>query len=278
MLKASHILSIAFASLAFVGATVVAQAQSPAEMNDNSKETWLGVRKDAFGTRELLDGTGKIKLETPIRAEDAAVVPISVTMPASFAPSVKKLTLVIDMNPMPVVGTFTYGPAAGDGERLLTTRVRVNQYSNVRAVAETEDGKLYMVTNFVKASGGCSAPAGKDPEEAMKNIGKMQIKTAIGQSSDKSLTHIAQVAIKHPNNSGLQMDQLSGYYIPARYIDKLEVKTGGKLIFSLEGGISFSEDPNVRFSYQGNPADPMTVTAKDSDDTHFSGQSTPNPS
>lgn len=45
----------------------------------------------------------------------------------------------------------------------LATRVRVDDYSYVRAVAETADGKLHMVKAFVKASGGCSAPPSRTP-------------------------------------------------------------------------------------------------------------------
>ena len=44
----------------------------------------------------------------------------------------------------------------------ISTRVRVNSYTNVHAVAELSDGKLYVVKTYVKASGGCSAPAVKD--------------------------------------------------------------------------------------------------------------------
>lgn len=262
----------ALAAFAFAGVASAVQA----EMAENG-DAWQGLRKDVFGTRQIDDGAGKIKLETPIRAEDAAVVPITVTMPSDFARNVKALTLIIDKNPMPVVGVFKYGPAAGVGDRILSTRVRVNQYSDVRAIAETTDGKLFMVANFVKASGGCSAPASKDPEEAAKTLGKMKIKTAIGKTED-GLSHEAQVMIKHPNTSGLQMDQLTGLYTPARYISKVEIKTGDHIIFSLEGGISFSEDPNLIFTYQGNPADPMVVTAEDSDGTHFAGRSTPDQS
>lgn len=265
-------LKAALASFALAGLAFAAHA----DMAEKS-EAWQGLRKDVFGTRQIEDGTGKLKLETPIRAEDAAVVPISVTMPADFAPNVKSLTLVVDKNPMPVVGVFTYGPAAGAGERMISTRVRIDQYSDVRAIAETTDGKLYMVANFVKASGGCSAPASKDPEEAAKTLGKMKIKTAIGKTSG-GLTNEAQVMIKHPNTSGLQMDQLTGLYTPPRYINKVEIKTGDAVIFSLEGGISFSEDPNLTFTYNGNPSDPMVVTAEDSDGTHFAGRSTPSQS
>jgi sulfur-oxidizing protein SoxY len=241
----------------------------------NNPGAWTDIRKDAFGSREILDGAGKITLEAPKRAEDAATVPITVRMPAPFAADVKSLTLVIDQNPSPVVATFNYGDAAGTGERMLATRVRIDQYSDVRAIAETTDNKLYMTTVFVKASGGCSAPASKDPEEAAKEMGKMRVKTAAGKEDG---SEVAQVMLKHPNTSGMAMDQITHAYPPARFIDKLSVTTGGKLIFSMEGGISISEDPNFRFTYQGNPADKMDVKAEDSEGTQFSGHSTPSQS
>ena len=264
-----------FAAAALAACAAFTVLPAAAETADN--EIWKGLQKDVFGAREILDGTGMITLDAPIRAEDAAVVPLTVKMPAKFAANVTKLTIVIDKNPSPVVGAFTYGPAAGKGDRMLATRVRMDQYSDVRAVAETADGKLYMISRFVKASGGCSAPASKDAEEAAKTLGKMQIKTAIAKSAD-GLGQEAQVMIKHPNTSGMQMDQLTGLYTPARFVNKMEVKTGSNVVFSVEGGISFSEDPNVRFSYEGNPSDTMEVKAEDSDGTQFAGRSTPSPS
>ena len=49
---------------------------------------------------------------------------------------------------------------------LDTASVKVESYTNVHAVAELDDGKLYAVKTFVKASGGCSAPALKNPDAA----------------------------------------------------------------------------------------------------------------
>ena len=69
--------------------------------------------------------------------------------------------------------------------------------------------------------------------------------------------------IRHPNNSGMQMDQLTHLYIPAHYIDKVVVRQGEALIFSMEGGISLSEDPNFRFSYAPNGAKMISVEAHD---------------
>ena len=104
-------------------------------------------------TATIAEEDGTITLEAPYRAEDAAVVPLTMRIPASVAANVKSLTLVIDKNPAPVAATFTFGQAAGDGERMLSTRVRIDMYSNVRAVIETADGKLHMATKYVKAVG-----------------------------------------------------------------------------------------------------------------------------
>ena len=237
------------------------------------EDVWPDIKHGEFGDRAVSDAGDKIVLEAPTRAQDAATVPISVRMPAAFAKNVKTLTLIVDRNPSPIVGTFAYGEAAGAGDRLLATRIRVNQYTDVRAVAETTDGRLFMTSRFVKASGGCSAPATKDPAEAAKDMGKMQIKTAI--PAEPGIAHEALVMIRHPNYSGLQMDPVSHGYTPAHIITKMEVRTGGKLVFAMEGGISISENPNFRFSYEGNPSDPMTVQAEDSMDNKFEGHSIP---
>jgi sulfur-oxidizing protein SoxY len=250
---------------------------SPASAEKADDSAWLSIKRDLFETRDVLDGTGKVSLETPVRAEDAATVPITVKLPAPFAGNVKTLTLVVDENPAPIVAVFTYGPAAGEGERIISTRIRIDRYSNVRAIAETTDGKLYMAANYVKASGGCSAPAGKDADEAKKSMGRMIVRTSVGKSAD-GLNQEAQIMIRHPNNSGLQMDQLTGLYTPAHYIDRIEVRTGSALVFTMEGGISISEDPNIRFTYKGNPADVMSVEAKDSNDEEFSSTSQRSPS
>src|SRR6267142_2846733 len=96
------------------------------------------------------------------------------------------------------------------------TRVRVNNYTDVHAVAELSDGKLYMTKTYVKASGGCSAPAAKNVEEAKGKLGQMRFRQfAKPSEGPTSGAREAQIMIGHPNNSGLQMDQVTQLYIPA---------------------------------------------------------------
>lgn len=257
--------------LALIAAAAMALSALPARADD----PWPDIKRDVFANRDIAEEDGTISLEAPYRAEDAAVVPLTMRIPASVARDVKTLTLVIEKNPAPVAATFHFGEAAGAGDRMLSTRVRIDMYSNVRAVIETTDGKLHMTTKYVKASGGCSAPAGKDMDEALASMGKMQIRTfepATPPTSSPDMRE-AQVMIRHPNFTGMQMDQLTREYTPMKIVQDIEVKRGGVLIFSVEGGISISENPNFRFTYAADGSAPIEVVAKDTDGRTFTGTS-----
>jgi sulfur-oxidizing protein SoxY len=172
---------------------------------------------------------------------------------------VTKITLVVDENPAPVAAVFRLRD--GQKEFDMATRVRVDSYTFVRAVATMDDGRLFMTKAYVKAAGGCSAPAAKDPIEAKANLGEMRFRV-FGDRGD------AQVQVRHPNYSGLQMDQITRLYTPAWFIEKLDVRQGAKMLFSMEGGISISEDPTFRFSY-GGTGEPVTVEARDTEGQIF---------
>ena len=240
------------------------------------KDPWPELHRDVFGSKPMIEDGGVVTLEAPIRAEDAALTPLTIRIPAEHAAEARKLTLMIDKNPSPVVAEITFGPAAGTGERMISTRVRVDMYSNIRAVVETADGKMYMAVKFVKAAGGCSAPALKDPDAILAEIGKMHVK-AIPVTDAAAPMREGQLMIKHPQYSGLQTNQATGYWIPFKYITALDVKRGGEVVFSMTGGISISEDPNIRFSYAPNTSggdETIEVTATDTDGRIMKGAST----
>jgi sulfur-oxidizing protein SoxY len=229
-----------------------------------SENAWASLANDIFKGRTLADGTGLVSLEMPSRAEDAAVVPVTmrVTLPPGDPRRLRALTLVVDDNPAPVAATFAFGDKAGVST--ISTRVRVNSYTDVHVVAELSDGKLYVVKSYVKASGGCSAPAAKSADEAIASLGEMQLKAAGKPTAGPaSAPREAQITIRHPNNSGLQRDQVSLLYIPANFVQELRVWQGHALLFSMEAGISISEDPSFRFTYIPNGDAVLKVEARD---------------
>jgi sulfur-oxidizing protein SoxY len=268
-------LAVALALAALVASPAAAQ----------SEETWKAIRGDVVGERPLASGDGIVSIEAPYRANDAAIVPIDVAAHLPDGRTVKAMTLVIDENPSPVAATFTFGQPRAD--LALSTRVRINSYSYVRAIVEADDGTLYMTARYVKASGGCSAPALKDEDDAFANLGKMKVRypapaeaaaTPVtvpgatgGQAAVSTAPLRAQIMIRHPNYSGLQMNQLTQLYIPARFVNDIEVRQGGETLLTMEGGISLSEDPTVAFEFVPNGADVIEVRAKDTDGKVFSG-------
>ena len=163
-----RLLCIASALGIMLGAHV-APAATP-EAND----PWPGLVQDIFNNRPMNDGADVIAIEMPYRAEDAAIVPVTLRTKLSPGDSrrVLRITLVIDQNPAPMAAKFELGPDANVTE--ISTRVRVNNYTDVHAVAELSDGKLYMTKTYVKASGGCSAPAAKNADEARSRLGQMR--------------------------------------------------------------------------------------------------------
>ena len=226
-------------------------------------DPWPELARDIFNGRQLADGAGLIAIDMPYRAEDAAIVPVTLraTLPPGDARTVKVITLVIDQNPAPVAATFQVGA----GVTMISTRVRVDSYTNVQAVAELSDGKLYVSTTFVKASGGCSAPTTKNAEQVNANVGQMRFRQFAKLSEGPaSGSREALIMIRHPNNSGLQRDQVTLLYIPVFFIKELRVLQGDELVLAMESGISISEDPNIRFSYLPNGSNTFRVEAVDS--------------
>jgi sulfur-oxidizing protein SoxY len=245
----------------YLATPAAAHAQAAGVGQDQpSEETWNSIKGDIFKDRPILDGAGLVVLDAPKRAEDSAIVPIGmrVSLAADDKRALKSLTLVIDENPAPVAGTFTVGPHSGVTS--ISTRVRVNSYSYVRLIAELSDGQLYGVKTFVKASGGCSAPAASNADATKSMLGQMKFRTF---RSEASTMPEAQIMLRHPQNSGLQMDQLTRLYIPPFFIENLKVWQGDELMVTMDGGIAIAEDPNIRFNYQPNGAADFRVEAVD---------------
>src|SRR5882757_6548991 len=229
-------------------------------------DPWPGLVRDIFNDRPMNDGADVIAIEMPYRAEDAAIVPVTLRTKLSPGDSRRmlRITLVIDQNPAPMAAKFELGPDAKVSE--ISTRVRVNNYTDVHAVAELSDGRLYMTKTYVKASGGCSAPAAKNADEARSRLGQMRYRqfTRPGQGPVSGVRE-AQVMIGHPNNSGLQKNQVTQLYIPAFFVHELRLWQDDGLVLAMEGGISISEDPNIRFTYVANGAKRFRAEAKDTE-------------
>ena len=90
-----------------------------------------------------------IIITAPDIAENGAVVPIAVT---SRIPNTQSISIIAEKNPFPLSSTFDI---ANGAEGYVSTRLKMGETSNVRAVVKA-DGKFYTAVKEVKITiGGC---------------------------------------------------------------------------------------------------------------------------
>jgi sulfur-oxidizing protein SoxY len=235
-------------------------AQSPVD-------AWQSLlRPHYFKDVPIVEDTTVIDLSTPYRAEDAALTPVSISAKFPQTPEryIRTLYLFADKNPEPLAGVFHLTPELGRAD--LHLRIRINEYTHVRAIAVLNTGEHHMVTKYVKASGGCSAPLGADLKAAMARIGKMRLRT-VEQPADGPL--LAQFAVSHPNITGMQMDQKTRTITPPHYVKSLRISLDGRPVMTAETGISISADPSFRFYLDTEPGAEVTAEVVDSENRAF---------
>ena len=242
--KSTFLSSAAFSLLAIASAVFAADPPP----NPEKSEVWQKVRKSYFEDRVITNDTDAkvVEIKAPTRAEDASTVPVQIKTGLNQTRDryIQKLYLFIDANPSPVAAIFTFTPESGRAD--IDTRVRIEAYSHLRAVAEMNDGKLYMSTHYIKASGGCSAANGTLPDYADF---KPKLKFKVDPNVEKGQPTLAQLLINHPNASPLVRDQVSNLFQQAYYVRTVNVSYGGKLIMTADVDFSISENPNFRFYF-----------------------------
>ena len=138
--------------------TIGASALSAAEPNAPPNDPWPGLVQDIFNNRPMSDGGDVIAIEMPYRAEDAAIVPV--TLRSKLAPDdsrrLKIITLVIDQNPAPMAAKFEIGPDARVSEistRVPTYRAVMASSSWRERIAASPLRKTFAALAFSSAGG-----------------------------------------------------------------------------------------------------------------------------
>ncbi len=237
-----------------------------------SDKAWEeNLRRQNFQERTIIEGPEQniLELKAPYTAEDATIVPISVHSSISQTPEryIKKISIFVDQNPMPVVGFFEFTPYSGKAD--LAMRIRVDTFSYVRAIAELNTGELYMTKSFVRAKGACSAPPPASMEDSRKLLGKMKMKV-VGEVK-LGEPNLMQVQVRHPNITGMAPLKVGSRVIPpAFFMDSFEVEYNGKLIVKAFLTFSISMDPSLRFYFVPEKEGVLTVKGTDTKKNTFS--------
>ncbi|MDT7838301.1 quinoprotein dehydrogenase-associated SoxYZ-like carrier [Aquabacterium sp. OR-4] len=238
----------------------------PNAAHGDSSPEWETLRQRLFGQRPLLAGQGTVQLTAPLRAAYGASVPVRVATHLAQRDErhVRRLHLLVDKNPSPLAATIELGVAAGQAD--VETRLRVDEYSHVRVVAELSNGELHTDSRYVKTSGGCSAPPNR---ETLHLRGKTVLRLAgelrLGQPVPVDLTVI------HPNDTGFELNQVTVMYIPPDFVRHIRVSYGGRPVFEAETDFSISENPTWRFFFVPQGPGELLAEVLDSKERRFSG-------
>lgn len=224
-------------------AAFTASVPSRAAGTDHDQDPqWLGIRKMMFGDREVRGhAEDVVKLWVRGRAEDASTVPVTIStyMPQGAERYIRTMWLVIDNNPSPVGVRFTMSPESGRAD--IETRIRIESFTPVRAIAELNDGSLWMSTATVMAAGGCSSPGPKAAAD-LAQTGRMKFK--VDEIVDLHKPVLAQLMVRHPNYSGLGAGAEAAYFVK-----QVTVMYGDRQIMQADVDFTISENPNFRFYF-----------------------------
>ena len=94
--------------------------------------------------------SAEVSLTAPDIAENGAVVPMTM---ASSLVGIKKMLLLVEKNPSPLIAQFMVNPAV---DTQYQTRAKMGESCDVYAVAVMQDGKTLFAKKEVKVTlGGC---------------------------------------------------------------------------------------------------------------------------
>jgi len=247
------------AALALSACPIVATAQAV-------PDPWPALQRTYFPGKQL-EPAPFIHVTAPTRAASGDQVPFafSIDHPMTATHFIKAVTVLVDANPVPVTAVFHFKPESGKAE--MSTRIRFDTDSPVHVVAETNDGKWYVGTVTVKASGGCGGSIAGDDPAVMAAAGNMKL--ALTGAPHVGGINKARLLIRHPMYTGLQRNLSTNGFRPAYFIRQVSVSYNGKPVLVADTSIGISENPTLEFGFIADRPGALAVVLQDNTGATF---------
>lgn len=267
-------LALLFSGLVYCSSALAGLDGLPSGVKDDeSSPQWEMLKAKLFPGKQLFASRDRVQLEVPQRAAFGASVPVKIISPLPQTPSqfVKRLYLIVDKNPSPVAAVIDYSLKVGHAD--LETRLRVDEYSHIRAVIELSDGQLFTDSRYVKVSGGCSAPPNR---ENLNEIGKTVFRLPEKLKTGEQVP--VNVMIRHPNDTGFELNHITVMYIPPHFVRSVDVRFNDEPVMKAEMDFSISENPNLRFNFVPDKSGELKAYVEDSKELRYTGATVVNTS
>jgi sulfur-oxidizing protein SoxY len=103
-----------------------------------------------LGRSAVIEPSDQLALIVPDIAEDGAIVPITIETALS---DVKSILLFVEKNPIPLTARFNFRV---DMQAYVSLHIKMNDSSDIIAIAEMANGTAYSTKKWVKVlQGGC---------------------------------------------------------------------------------------------------------------------------
>lgn len=209
-----------------------------------SEKNWPLI-KEAFFSQRPIENTALMQVSAPLGAENAGQVPITLIVKNQANDAIKSIYILIDANPIPLAAIYKFPNVFN--QLTLSTRVRLDSDSNIRAIAETQSGHLLMATARVNAGGGCAGAVSEDETAVRASAGV--IKFQLNPPYKLHETASATLQIKHPMYTGLQTDAKTKQAKPAFFVKNSEIKFNNIPVMQVLFGVGTAENPSLKFEF-----------------------------
>lgn len=127
------------AAVALPASGLLTSASADAEAGKRQVEQAI---TDFFGSKRRVQN-GRVTVSVPAISENGYSVPLSVAVdsPMTADDYVRRVLVVSQSNPLPIIASFELGPRAGLAK--MSTRIRLADSQRIYAIAEMHDGALW---------------------------------------------------------------------------------------------------------------------------------------
>lgn len=190
---------------------------------------------------------GKIEIAMPEFSDSGSSVPMDIFVPCDMTEKdyPREVRVYAPRNPRPRVIALYFTPACGEAR--MSTRVRLDSFQDVVAIAEMSDGQVFEAIRNVNVTyGACEAAVANDqfpPGWAPS------MRVAVPQSVAAGEIFTVRTIINHPMETGLRRDN-SGLPVPIRIAERFTCRVKGTVVFRAELKPAISANPYISFSLQ----------------------------
>ena len=202
----------------------------------------LAAIDEDFGAAALK--SGKIEITMPEFSDSGASVPMDTYVPCQMTPEdyPRVVRIYAPRNPRPRVVALYFTPACGEAR--MSTRVRLDAFQEVVAIAEMSDGETFKAVRRVNVTYGACEDAVANDQFPPGWAPNMRVALPDKVARDEVFT--VRTIINHPMETGLRHDK-TGLLVPVRIAERFRCLVDGTEAFGVKLEPAVAANPYIAF-------------------------------